>query len=50
MYILNTAFQTNAAQLEKNKAIIRANSKATDYYQQLSANCDLFIEYIRTLN
>ena len=50
IYILNTAFETNEAQLEKNRAVIRRNPIATDYYEQLSANCDLFYEFIKTYN
>jgi hypothetical protein len=50
IYILNTAFETNEAQLAKNRAVIRRNPIATDYYEQLSANCDLFYEFIKTYN
>ncbi|OYU96808.1 MAG: hypothetical protein CFE21_00535 [Bacteroidetes bacterium B1(2017)] len=50
IYILNTAFETNAAQLAKNRAFIKGNSNATDYYEQLSNNCDLFYEFIKTYN
>ena len=50
LYILNTAFETNAALLQKNRAILKSNANATDYYEQLSINCDFFYDFIKTYN
>ncbi len=50
VYILNTAYELNEAQLKINRARIKSNSNATDYYEQLSGNCDLFYEFIKTYN
>lgn len=50
MYVKMLDIEYSEAQIASNHARIKSNSNATDYYEQLSGNCDLFYEFIKTYN
>jgi hypothetical protein len=50
VYILQVAFENSTSQSTANKLVLKNNAEAKDIYEQMSMNCDLFYEFIKTYN